>query len=97
MAIERKDLENHLHMQIVVSAMTKSAKSFEVLVRKYIGWHGVKYMNHILGKVMFKVLSKRMLHTYKGMIGYCLKYICSVHFDCAMYNVFEANVKVGKI
>lgn len=49
-----------------------------------------------VGKVMCKLLSNRMLHTYKGMIGYCLKNIGLVHFDCAMYNVSNVKVMIGK-
>lgn len=74
---------------MVVRARTKSAKYFGVLMRKYMGWHGVKDMNPI-SKVMSKVL-------YKGMIGYCLKDSGYVHFNCAMYNISNVDVTLGKI
>lgn len=53
-----------------------------------MGWHVIKDMN-LVGKVMCKVLSNRMLPMYKGMIGFCLKDTESVHFECAMHNVYD--------
>lgn len=35
-AIERGDVENHLHLRMIARAMTKSARSFGVLVKKYM-------------------------------------------------------------
>lgn len=50
-----------------------------------------------MGKVTCKVLCNHLLHTYKGMIGYCLKDTRKDHFAHTMFNVFNANVIVGKI
>lgn len=49
-----------------------------------------------VGKVTCKVFSKRMFHTYKGMISYCLKDTSSIHFECTMYNISDATVTAEK-
>lgn len=37
-AMERGEVENHLHFQMVVRARTNSTRSFDFKVRKYMGW-----------------------------------------------------------
>lgn len=94
-ALERGDVENSLHFQMVVHARTKSARAFSILVRKYMGWFGQRKMN-LFGKVTCKVFSNRALHTFKGMVGYYLKDIGKEHFQHAMFNVFDDDIIVGK-
>lgn len=94
-AMERGNLQSHLHFQMVVRARIASTHTFGILVQKYMNWFDKKIMDHV-GKMTYKVLSNRLLHTYKGMIGYYLKDTKKDHFAHAMFKKFDANVIVGK-
>lgn len=80
---------------MVCQARTKSARSFDILDCKYIGWYEHKNMNPV-DKVIFKVLPNCMLHTYQGVIGYYLKEVDKEHFEHCMFNVFDDDVSVGR-
>lgn len=41
---------------------------------------------------MCKVLTNKQLHTFRGMVGYCLKDIGLEHFQCAMYNISNDDI-----
>lgn len=88
-------MEAHLHFQMMVRACIQSTCIFGVFVWKYMNWFGKKCMD-LVGKITYKVLSNRMLHTYKGMIGYCLKDIGKDHFVHALFNVSNVDGIAGK-
>lgn len=93
--MERCETKNHLHFWMVCWARTKSARSFGILVHKYMGWYEQKNKN-LAGKVMCKVLTNCMLHTYQGMIAYCLKDVGKNHFEHCMFNVSNDDVNAGQ-
>lgn len=49
-----------------------------------------------IGKVTCKILSNCQLHTFKGMIGYCLKDTGKDHFSHAMFNILDVDVIARK-
>lgn len=90
-ALERGDMENKLHFKGVIHARAKSSLSFKIVARKYMGWYGIKNMNPV-GCVVCKSLTNIGLHTFRGMIGYCLKDTTIEHFDVAMKNILDEDI-----
>lgn len=86
--LERGDTENQLHFQMVCRARCKSSRSFAILTHKYMVWYEIENMNPV-GRVVCKFLTNTGLHTFRGMIGYCLKDTGSKHFDVFMFNISD--------
>lgn len=61
-ALKRGDAENRLHFQGVIRARTKSSLSFEVFVRKYLGWYNVKNMYPVRRVVCNRSLISVYIH-----------------------------------
>lgn len=95
-ALERDDIENRLHFQMVFRAQIKLALSFDILIHKYMGWYNVPKMN-LVGHVCNKVFTNRLLHTFHGMIGYYLKEIGIEHSDVALHNISNEDIMEAKL
>lgn len=80
---------------MVYWARVKSSLSFGIVARKYTVWYGMKNMNPT-GHMVCKFLTNMSLHTFRGMIGYCLKYIGAKHFDVARNNISDEDIVEGK-
>lgn len=93
--LEKGDIENRLHFQMVYTACCKSALSFKIIVCKYMGWYDQKDMDP-KGRVVCKTLTNKQLHTFRGMMGYCLKDIRVEHFECVIFNISNDNIIEGK-
>ena len=65
-SIERGILAGNLHFQGVIKVRTTSAQAFNARLRRALGWSGGS-------KVMLKTLNGMGLHTWVGMVGYCMK------------------------
>lgn len=95
-ALERGDIENRLHFQMVCRARIKSSLSFGILVCKHMGWYGVENMNPP-NCICCKSLTNIGLHTFHDILGYCLKDTGAEHFDVAMKNISDEDIMEGKM
>lgn len=80
---------------MVCRACNKSSLSFGIVFCKYMGWYFNKDMN-TERRVVCKVLTNKQLHTFHGMISYCLKDMGSEHFKIYMHNISDDDILEGK-
>ena len=85
-SIERGGALSRLHLQMVCRLVTSCAAMVSKLIKTYLGWNDVKKApvgHHILTKT----LHNTGLHTFIGMLGYCIKDKGEDHFQCVHKNV----------
>ena len=78
-SIERGGGMLRLHLQMVCRLFTSSATMVSKKLKYYLGWEDPKKVptgHHILTKA----LQNQGLHTYTGMLGYCIKDKGKDHF-----------------
>ena len=62
------------------------------ILKKYLGWDIQKLAARI---VMCKALSNKGLHTFHGLIGYCMKDAQQDHFQTIDHNVTAEDINIG--
>ncbi|MCO5582557.1 hypothetical protein L7F22_036454 [Adiantum nelumboides] len=68
--VERDGTLLHLHLQMVIRMWSMSLVAINKMVKNYLGWAKAAPPG---GIVLCHALTQRRLHTFEGMIGYCLK------------------------
>ena len=77
----------HLHIQGVIRIYDSSAQWASRHLREYLGW------KKDYGKIMMKGLTGKRLHTFIGMIGYCLKDEGQPYFKTEIVNISQAEMR----
>ena len=79
---------------MVCRLVTSSTTMVSKLIKTYLGWNDVKKApggHHILTKT----LRNTGLHTFIGMLGYCIKDKGEDHFQCVRKNVTHEQMEEG--
>ncbi|BDA42816.1 hypothetical protein COCOBI_03-7090 [Coccomyxa sp. Obi] len=82
----------HLHIQGVIRIKAKSARTVNPLVRKALGWDKEAPTGC---KIMCKQLVQEKLHTWHGMIGYCMKDMHEPHHQVVDKGVSSEDIEIG--
>ena len=93
-SVERGGTLIHMHFQMVVKG---NLKSFLVLTKKIkvcLGWDESHPTDHV---VSCKKLKDEGLHTYRGMLKYCMKDNGDAHFEFVHHNVLAEDMNDGKL
>ena len=93
-SIERGGALSRLHLQMEYRLVTSFAAMVSKLIKSYLGWNDVKKApigHHILTKT----LCNTRLHTFIGMLGYCIKDKGEYHFQCIHKNVTPEQMEEG--
>jgi hypothetical protein len=94
-SIERGGAFLRLHLQMVCGIVASTAIMVSKLIRTYLGWN--KDQNPPTGHhVLMKALRNTGLHTYVGILGYCLKDKGKIHFQCVHRNVTPEEIIEGE-
>jgi hypothetical protein len=94
-SIERGGALLRLHLQMVCRIVASTAIMVSKLIRTYLGWN--KDQNPPAGHhILTKALRNTSLHTYVGMLGYCLKDKGKIHFQCIHKNVTPEEIAEEK-
>ncbi|KAL4514300.1 hypothetical protein Ndes2526B_g04029 [Nannochloris sp. 'desiccata'] len=88
--MERGSKMNHLHLQIVVQTSGLCAAAFTRRLKEAMGWTGNSDCI-----VRSRAVQNNKLHTFNGLVGYCMKDIGRPHFRCAMKNITDQIIKEG--
>lgn len=92
-ATERGGALGYLHCQGVVRLAATSPQSVSAMLKRALGWaNGLAPPGAI---VMCRKLTGRVLHTWHGLIGYCLKDQDQPHFRCVMHNITSEDAQAG--
>ena len=92
-ALERGGTCAHLHVQGLIRAAAKNACSMNARLNKLLGWDDCKPSPG--ARVMCKSLSGKKLHTWHGLIGYCMKDSVEKHFECVTLNISDDDISLG--
>ena len=93
-SIERGGALSRLHLQMVCRLVTSSTIVVSKLIKTYLGWNDVKKApvgHHILTKTLRNI----GVHTFIGMLGYCIKDKGEDHFQCIHKNVTPEQMEEG--
>jgi hypothetical protein len=90
-AFERGGQYGHGHAQGVVKVYATSPQAVNRSIKQALGWTGQGDTS-----VCTKKLTGKCLHTYTGMLGYCLKDERALHFKMLRHNVTDAELDEGR-
>lgn len=90
-AYERGGEYGHGHAQGVVKMYATCPQTVNRQLKQALHWTGRTDVS-----VCVKKLTGRCLHTYTGMLGYCLKDEHSLHFRVHRHNVTNAELDEGR-
>lgn len=77
-SLERGGIVFHLHFQIVVRKMVAYIVVVSKKIKNYLGWD----VNKPAGaRIMWHTLTQKKLHTFQGMVGYCMKDLDKPHYQ----------------
>ena len=93
-AFEKGGTCAHLHVQGVVRAECKGAVSMNRALNKLLGWDVAKPSPG--ARVMCRALTGKKLHTWHGMIGYCMKDMPEKHYAHVLHNISDDDIAVGQ-
>ena len=91
-SLERGGAAFHLHFQMVARLQAKSTIAVSKVVKTYLGWDVVQPAG---GMVMCRRLTNRRLHTFHGLLGYCMKDASREHFETVDHNVAAEDIALG--
>jgi len=93
-SIGRGGALSRLRLQMVCQMMASSATVVSKRIKTHLGWDkpGAAPMGH---HILTKTLRNTGLHTFIGMLGYCIKDQGEDHFDCVHHNVTDEQMKEG--
>ncbi|KAL3691874.1 hypothetical protein R1sor_005525 [Riccia sorocarpa] len=92
-ALERGDSQLQFHIQAVVSVNTSSVNAFKTDVAAMLGWN-VRCPPG--ASICAKSVKNNGLHTFTGLVGYCLKDEHEAHFVKYVKNVSEEQQEQGR-
>ncbi|KAL3676588.1 hypothetical protein R1sor_026536 [Riccia sorocarpa] len=90
--VERGGSLLNLHVQGVIAMLCSSAVDAKKQLTAAVGW-----TNHrpVGAGICVKKLTNKGIHTFVGMVGYCLKDRHELHFRVCMKNITEAVQREG--
>jgi len=94
-ATERGGKLQHLHIQGVIELKLQTGREVRKLLILAMGWETAA-TKPPLGMIMVKVLSQQGLHTFLGLVGYCVKDERRDHFQIVAKNITEADFNKGR-
>ena len=92
-SIERGGALQRLHFQAVFRIWSTSTIAVGKLVKVYLGWDKGEAPSG--SHVLVKRLSGVGLHTYVGMLGYCIKDKGEDHFEVVHNNITDEDLIAG--
>lgn len=93
-SFERGGTVGHLHVQGVIRVKCKQAASMTAALKTLFGWNKSK---HSVGaRIMCRSLIQTGVHTWLGMIGYCIKDFGQERFKYVMQNISDEDISVGQ-
>ncbi|KAL3700532.1 hypothetical protein R1sor_018554 [Riccia sorocarpa] len=92
-ALERGDSQLQLHIQAIVAVKTSSLKAFKTDVAAALDWDE---RWPPCGTICAKSVKNNGLHTFTGLVGYCLKDEHEIHFRVWSKNVTEIQKEQGR-
>ncbi|MCO5551220.1 hypothetical protein L7F22_004719 [Adiantum nelumboides] len=91
-AVERGGIVFNLHYQMVVRMWATSLISINKKVRQYLGWDSDKPVGAL---ILCRALKQKNMHTFRGMVGYCMKDRDEAHFQKVDYNISVDDLNDG--
>ncbi|MCO5583934.1 hypothetical protein L7F22_037852 [Adiantum nelumboides] len=91
-AVERGGIAFNLHFQMVVRIWATSLIAINKKVRRYLGWDTDKPAG---GLILCRALKQRNMHTFRGMVGYCMKDRGEPHFRKVDHNISADDLNDG--
>ena len=92
-SIERGDALQKLYFEAVFRIVSSSPQAMSKLLKTYLGWE--KGQSPPNSHILVKKLKEVELHTYIGMIGYCVKDKGEQHFDVIHNNITKDELEAG--
>ena len=92
-SIERGGALQRLHFQAVFRILSTSTIAVDKLMKVYLGWDKGEAPSS--SHVLVKRLSRVGLHTYVGMLGYCIKEKGEDHFEVVHNNITDEDLTTG--
>ncbi|MCO5569047.1 hypothetical protein L7F22_022753 [Adiantum nelumboides] len=90
--VERGGVAFNLYFQMVARLLATSRVSVNKKVKRYLGWATEKPTAVL---VLCRALTQRNMHTFCGMVGYCLKDCDQPHFCKVEHNISMDDVNEG--
>ncbi|MCO5580051.1 hypothetical protein L7F22_033917 [Adiantum nelumboides] len=91
-SLERGGIAFHLHLQMVARIMATSVIAISKKVNIYLGWDKNCPQG---GNVLCRALQQKGMHTFEGMLGYCLKDAGKEHFENVGHNITPDMINTG--
>eukprot|EP00250_Pteridium_aquilinum_P022110 c25305_g3_i1 orf=628-1830(+) len=91
-SIERGGAAFHLHFQMVARLQARSIIAVSKLVKSFLGWDVTQPVG---GMVLCRKLTNKRLHTFHGLLGYCMKDVSKEHFETVDHNVSAQDISLG--
>ncbi|KAI5077599.1 hypothetical protein GOP47_0007423 [Adiantum capillus-veneris] len=82
----------HLHFQMVMRITSTSIIAVNKKVKTYLGWDRESPVG---ATVLCRALKQKNMHTFQGMIGYCLKDVGKDHFENVGHNISPHDINKG--
>ena len=82
-----------LHFQVFFRILSTSTVVVSKFVKVYLGWDKGKAPPN--SHVLVKKFNETRLHTYVGMLGYCVKDRREDHFEVVHNNVSDEELAIG--
>lgn len=79
----------HLHLQMVIHIDTTCVLAVSKLLKQYLNWDVNKPKS---GVIMCKKIVNKGLHTFYGLLGYCMKDRDKEHFETIDHNITSDNL-----
>ncbi|MCO5571067.1 hypothetical protein L7F22_024798 [Adiantum nelumboides] len=90
--VERGGMAFNLQFQMVVRIWSTSLVAVNKKVKEYLGWDKCKPPGSI---VLCHALKQHGMHTFQGMVGYCLKDRDQPHFQNVVHNISTDDINQG--
>jgi len=87
---ERGGRLQHLHFQGVIEIKLGNGREVRGIINAVLGW-GKPETRPTNAHLSVKVLSQNGLHTFSGLVGYCVKDEREDHFQLVSFNISEAD------
>lgn len=88
-SVERGGATFHLHFQAIARIQAESMIAISRVIKEYLGWDKNVPVG---GVVMCRSLKNTGLHTFHGLIGYCMKDLDENHFQMVDHNLAAEDI-----
>ncbi|MCO5589389.1 hypothetical protein L7F22_043356 [Adiantum nelumboides] len=91
-SVERGGMAFNLHFQMVACMWATLLIAVKRMVKACLGWDSCKLVG---ASVLCRALKQRGMHTFRGMVGYCLKDRDELHFQKVEHNISADDINDG--